>query len=293
MSELIIGADPEFFVAEDGHILPAVDMVAGDKYNPLACLRGAMQVDGLALEFNIEPAKTAQEFNRNILTVKMLTLAKARATTGKKLRISRKIQHNFTASVFKELPEESKRLGCAASYTLQGGVSNIPRHHQTSPVRVVGGHIHLGWSENEDITRGSLHYRDCARLATVLDVLVQARLFMHLKENMNNTDYAQFISDEFTRKNRYGRWGEFRPKSYGMEYRSLSNFWIHSKELRTLVFEYTQEAYNWTINNPAMAQKMVTLCLVGELSYQMQLSTGQTRVEDNGIFKLIKKTLEV
>lgn len=245
MSKLIIGADPEFFVSESGVVLPAIGMVDGDKYNPLACLRGAMQVDGLALEFNIEPAATAQEFNRNIMTVKMLTLAKARANTGKKLRISKEIEHNFGVEEFKKLPAESKRLGCAPSYTYQGGISNIHRSQETSPIRVVGGHIHLGWTEGADIAANSVHYRDCARLAKVLDILVQVRLFKHLHSKMSKGGFASFINAEVNRKNRYGRWGEFRPKTYGMEYRSLSNFWIHSEELRTLTFEYTQQAYTW------------------------------------------------
>ncbi|AUS01848.1 hypothetical protein NVP1293O_60 [Vibrio phage 1.293.O._10N.261.52.E1] len=250
MSKLLIGADPEFFVAENGKIIPAVGMVDGDKYNPLACLRGAMQVDGLALEFNINPASDAAEFNRNILTVMKLTLQKARTNTGKKLHVSKDCLHTFPDKVFRELPDEAKRLGCAASYT-PDGISRIPPSHAASPVRVVGGHVHIGWTEDADTKVGSVHYIDCAKLARVMDLLVQARLVLHLQSTMSSDDFSAFCTLERQRKNRYGRWGEFRPKSYGMEYRSLSNFWIHSEELRTLVFEYTKEAFEWAENHPS------------------------------------------
>jgi hypothetical protein len=40
----------------------------------------------------------------------------------------------------------------------------------------------------------------------------------------------------------YGKAGAFRPKSYGVEYRVLSNFWVLNPELREYVFQQTERA---------------------------------------------------
>jgi hypothetical protein len=44
------------------------------------------------------------------------------------------------------------------------------------------------------------------------------------------------------RKQLYGKAGAYRPKSYGVEYRSLSNFWIFEPELIRWVWRNTERA---------------------------------------------------
>ena len=51
-------------------------------------------------------------------------------------------------------------------------------------------------------------------------------------------------SDTLRRK-LYGKPGAFRPKKYGVEYRTLSNFWIQSKDHMGWVFEQTQKALDF------------------------------------------------
>ena len=63
----LIGADPEVFVTDkNNQFVSAFNMVPGDKAKPYPVPFGAVQVDGMALEFNIEPASTRQEFIHNI-----------------------------------------------------------------------------------------------------------------------------------------------------------------------------------------------------------------------------------
>lgn len=52
----LVGADPELFVSKAGVILSAFGLVGGTKKVPQKVERGAVQVDGMALEFNIDPA---------------------------------------------------------------------------------------------------------------------------------------------------------------------------------------------------------------------------------------------
>jgi hypothetical protein len=64
-----IGADPEVFVGKNNSFVSAHGLVQGTKEAPSPVYKGAVQVDGLALEYNIDPASTPEEFEDNILTV--------------------------------------------------------------------------------------------------------------------------------------------------------------------------------------------------------------------------------
>ena len=69
--QILVGADPELFVKNpnSGEFISAHGMVPGTKYDPYKVDKGAIQVDGMALEFNIDPARTVDEFVRNITEV--------------------------------------------------------------------------------------------------------------------------------------------------------------------------------------------------------------------------------
>jgi len=66
---LTVGADPEVFVKQGGKFVSAHGLVQGTKEEPFVVDKGAVQVDGMALEFNIDPAKNAKEFSDNIRVV--------------------------------------------------------------------------------------------------------------------------------------------------------------------------------------------------------------------------------
>ena len=61
MAKILVGCDPEVFVAQGGVFKSAYNLIKGDKKNPQKIRSGAVQVDGMALEFNIDPAATENE----------------------------------------------------------------------------------------------------------------------------------------------------------------------------------------------------------------------------------------
>ena len=63
---ITIGCDPEFFVKENNKFVNAHGLIEGTKDFPQLVNKGAVQVDGMALEFNINPAKNSKEFVSNI-----------------------------------------------------------------------------------------------------------------------------------------------------------------------------------------------------------------------------------
>ena len=67
--KLLIGADPELFVSENGKLVSCHGLLPGTKLNPHRVDKGAVQVDGMAAEFNIDPASNEEEFITNLNTV--------------------------------------------------------------------------------------------------------------------------------------------------------------------------------------------------------------------------------
>ena len=107
---ILIGCDPELFVVDAKKDTPrsAFGLVPGTKASPFKVPKGAIQVDGMALEFNIDPAKTEDEFVENIQTV----LQTLREKVPSKYKFLIEPSVNFNGNHMKAQPEEAKELGC-------------------------------------------------------------------------------------------------------------------------------------------------------------------------------------
>ncbi len=254
--KLLIGADPELFVThkverssiypgqEDilpeeravnkrkvSEFFPAHNLIPGTKKNPHPVKGGAVQVDGLALEFNIKPAETSDEFVHSIQDV----MKQLRDMVPKQYTFSKVVTATFTEDVWRKLPEEALRLGCDPDFNAYTQKQNTPPTVSSySMQRMVGGHIHLGWTENQDVTDYS-HFLPCVQLARQLDY------FLGIP--------AVCLDKDKIRPRYYGQPGNFRPKPYGMEYRTLSNFWINKPELIEFVFNQTKKAFDLLVDD--------------------------------------------
>jgi hypothetical protein len=221
---ITIGADPEFFLSHEGKIVSAYGLIEGTKENPTPVERGAVQVDGMALEFNIDPATSSEEFVRNIDTV----LYELRKMIPKDYDFSFIASNEFDKKYLAEQPLIARRLGCDPDYNAWTEAQNPPPDENTS-LRTAAGHVHIGWTEGKqqfDLD----HFRDCCRLVKQLDCYLGI--------------YSVLVDDDIKRRGLYGMAGAFRPKPYGVEYRVLSNFWLKNRATMTSVFEYTDLAIN-------------------------------------------------
>src|SRR5689334_6747018 len=61
-----IGADPEFFVRQNNQFISGHTFKCGSKDFPMKTEHGYVQVDGLALEANVTPAETREQFIENV-----------------------------------------------------------------------------------------------------------------------------------------------------------------------------------------------------------------------------------
>ena len=224
MTQYLIGADPEIFLQHTNtrQFISAHGLIKGTKENPTKVRYGAHQVDGMALEFNIEPALTQKHFTRNILNVKASLERKIKKVAPNLSLAVTPVAH-FTQKHMEKTPDEAKILGCEPDYNAYTGDLNQPPNANTR-MRTCAGHIHIGWTEGKDPLE-QIHFEDCKRITQALDNSLY--IFSHLWDT------------DTKRRQLYGKPGAFRPKPYGVEYRVLSNAWLKDKTLIDFVFAVT------------------------------------------------------
>lgn len=224
-SNLLIGLDPELWVAKDGKIVSAYGLIGGTKEEPIRVKQGAVQVDGLALEFNIDPARNKEEFISNIDTVMGIL---KEMVPGYELVIQ-PVAH-FGMEYIDAQPEKAKELGCSPDYDAWKMDVN-PRPDGKRPFRTAAGHIHFGFVEENDAPidqQGYIEY--CSNIVRELD------FYLALP--------SLFYDNDVQRRELYGKAGAFRPKTYGFEYRTLSNMWLKTASLKEWAYEASVDAWN-------------------------------------------------
>lgn len=213
--DVTIGADPELFCfdQEAESVVSAHTFIPNSKWNPLVVPKGAIQYDGVAAEFNIDPAKNVEEFLRNIKHVKRLLTNYIKGKNPHITLLAMPTVH-FEKAYIESLPHQVWELGCSPDWNAYTGEVNDKPDGEKFSFRSGAGHIHIGWLDpvlsnpmSED------HMKLCCELVKHLDhALVPASLMWD-----HNTE----------RRKLYGKPGAFRPKPYGLEYRVLSNAWLN------------------------------------------------------------------
>lgn len=222
--ELLIGADPELFVYDKKarKVVTGHGLIPGTKSKPFQVEKGAVQVDGMALEFNIDPAPNFETFQLNVETV----LKKMQSMIPENLRLEIKSAHEFQKKYLESMPDEAKELGCDPDFNAYTEKEN-PRPNAASRLRTAAGHIHVGWTRDQDPFAKN-HMVACLDVVKEMDFLV---------------GFTTMNWDKDHRRRRlYGKAGAFRPKPYGVEYRVLSNAWLASPERMKWVFNRTHQA---------------------------------------------------
>ncbi len=253
MMEITIGSDPEVFLRDaSGTYFSGHDLIRGTKAAPYPVRSGAIQVDGVALEFNTAPAKTKEEFTQYISDV-LSSLTEEYSKIRPDLTIAMTPTATFSKEYFDRLPDSATELGCTPDYNAYTGAENEPPA-TTEPFRTGAGHIHLGWTKYAN-PHSDEHFETCRKLVRQLDtVLYPASLL--------------WDSDD-KRRTLYGKIGAFRPKSYGVEYRPLSNAYLKEKSIQEFVFEVSKKAAEDFFNgifyyDNELAQNMVNKIMYGE-----------------------------
>ena len=216
--KITIGADPELFLENEKDFVSAIDRVGGSKQQPMPLGRDGffVQEDNVAVEFNIPPAETMEQF---VESIEWSIKALAETVKPQLLSLSKRASAFFPAS---ELADpRAMMFGCDPDRNAWTGKFNPRPQASSKYLRSCGGHVHVGH-----------------------DSKIPTPIFVKSMDLHLGVPSVLMDSDQ-TRRQLYGKAGAFRPTSYGFEYRTLSNFWLHSQATIKWVYEQTVRAMNF------------------------------------------------
>lgn len=227
-----LGSDPEIFLQDDeGVFFSAHDLIPGSKHSPTKVERGAIQPDGVAAEFNTDPTDSCDEFVLNISTV-MKKLEEQFKSLRPDLHIAVTPTAYFSEEYFNSLPMVAVELGCTPDFNAYTEEENVPPA-TTETFRTGAGHIHVGWGDGY-LRADYDHFVRCTEVVKQLDSVLYI---------------ASLLWDEDSkRRTLYGKIGAFRPKSYGVEWRPLSNAYLRDEKTQRYVFNTTKTLVDLLLN---------------------------------------------
>lgn len=210
----LIGADPELFIRNKttGKIVGSERVIPEGK--------NIVVRDGIQLEFNPPASVNADVLGQHIAYAFKFTHNCIKHNSELELCYDTVV--NVEREELDALSEKSRILGCMPSSNIYGD-RPILVDPKTYTLRSAGGHLHFG-------LRGAM-FDDRVRLINWLDVLLGVPCVL-----LDSDPYAA------VRRENYGRAGEYRITPYGIEYRTLSNFWLKSFPMLEFVVRQANSA---------------------------------------------------
>lgn len=217
----MFGCDPEFFFTVDGEVVGA-ERVLKDGSVP------GIVLDGVQVELNPDHNSCRAIVGRRIRDsfsgLKGYLSSERNMLPGAVPCFSSLV--DIREAELASLSPASRRFGCAPSKNIYdgGGLVNVDAARYFK--RAAGGHIHLGlyspvFNSSEMAAWNHLPQVDeRQRLVPLLDVIVG-----------NTCVLIDQDAGQVERRKYYGRAGEYRLPKHGLEYRTLSNFWLRSFNL--------------------------------------------------------------
>jgi len=223
---MLLGADPEFIVLDyNNNPVNAIKCLKNNKTNPILQNKFYFFHDNVLAEFNFPPAPTEDIFVKHI---------KYGLQSIQKLISPYKICFKSAVEFYEPDHKNDNffEVGCDPdinAYTLK--YNKTPEDFfKNSLERFAGGHIHVGGNSDDAV---------CDSLLKPIFVYM-----MDLFVGIPSVILDQSIQ-AFRRKKVYGQAGTYRPKSYGIEYRVLSPFWLSNPTTTKLIYRLCEFVFNF------------------------------------------------
>jgi hypothetical protein len=220
-----IGADIEFFLKDKqtGEIVSAEGFVQGTKHNPFNFDKSnkffATSLDNVLAEGCIPPIEAGPTGNEKF----KLYIQKLIAYFNHSIP-----SHLVVASVPSAIldpkwlqTENSKTFGCDPDLCVWTKSVNEKPTGVNENLRSAGGHIHIGHDDPDNMETNEA-------IIKAMDLFVGIPSVLQEPEN--------------ERKSLYGKAGCFRFKNYGVEYRTISNYYAGDDRLSDWVYNATSKA---------------------------------------------------
>ena len=232
LQNIKIGADIEVFVkdARTNEIVSAEGLIRGTKTVPFVFDKSnkyfATSLDNVLAEFCIPPVKNREDFYKHIR--KSIGYIESILPDGLCVAIqpSANLDKRFLQT------ENAQTFGCEvdfSAYTLYPNMVNI---FEDETLRCGGGHIHVGYNNPQQYDK--LIYKPDEERVNIVKAL---DLFVGIP--------SVIMEPENKRKILYGKAGAFRPKPYGVEYRTISNYYLRDEVTTKCIYDNVREGINF------------------------------------------------
>jgi len=236
-----IGGDPEFFIYIDKkgkRKLVTADKVLPGKGKKADANRGQAFFDGVQAEINPNFNGCRETFAWNIQEcLKYIYNVACKKFPKDKVIFAPLASVPITANDLKYADSECSRFGCSPDSNIYTEEKMEYPDGKKFMTRFSGGHIHLGFSD--------IKYMKVMKDANKLYNLIKA--FDYIPGIMS-VALSQGKEEE-SRRNYYGKAGTYRIQKHGIEYRTLSSYWLTSPFLTSLVTSLVRDAFTIVYNN--------------------------------------------
>lgn len=289
---VFIGTDPEFVLAKGKKLVSAIPFIKGTKDNPQQLESGtALQYDNVALEFATTPVANSTDFINGLRR----SFSEVMKELPKGIDIKAIPSAMFPPSELES--EEAKKFGCMPDFnawTKKQNKAPVPFHPS---FRSFGAHIHVGALKPD----GSLVDQEADFLLLEPGKLLTVKgmdLFHGVVATIQDNSPAAI-----ERRRLYGKAGSFRPTEYGIEYRSLSNYWTKMPETAMLMSVMVDDVIESIVNGtlPKLIKAVKSSVIVNTIN-NGDVATAKTIFENYlkpnmskssiGLFEASSKKLE-
>lgn len=224
-----VGADPEGFFVRNGEVVSSKEILPEEPIvykDAKGYERGRVVRDGFQLE--IQPLSSHCRANAgNFIQCALIALKEYLDKTHPDVQVKFLRTAEIPEAYFNSMTEQERELGCLPSFNLYRPAT-LDVDPLTYRQRSCGGHLHLGQLPFEC---DKDHPEFAKRLVKLLDAIVGNTCVLIDRDPGNAI-----------RREVYGRAGEYRLPKWGLEYRTLSNFWLHAYPLQSLVYALARQA---------------------------------------------------
>jgi len=215
LTSVSLGADPEAFLMKNGMVIGSEKVIPPSLGGVDAVVRDGVQIELHPYARNY-PSGVVGGIGTIFHNLKLLLDKTPEITVCFKPVVE------VSEEELESLSDESRILGCKPSQNIYG-FKSPDVDGKIFKIRSAAGHVHLGL-EGSGIYDPDLGIDFRTRLVPAFDIVLGNICVMM------DTDPAQRV-----RRKLYGRPGEYRLPNYGLEYRTLSNFWLRSPALAEFV----------------------------------------------------------
>jgi hypothetical protein len=253
---LLIGTDPEFFLCKDNNVIPPIwfkkqgiaKPIVEDSKHPVYFKKGDIKIiqDGVAFEVNATPSKTPKEFHNKILVAQEI-LNDFAAKTNTELVIKSTVgfdPNEFYNNTDDEEVHQCVIFGCDPDRDAFNQKFNAYEFDVANfKYRFGGGHLHIS---------------GCDSFKKWPIPAIKLLAFTCGNYYVANSKMPQL---DKIRARYYGKAGKFREQRYsetcfGLEYRSLPNYWVSDLNMIEGMFHWIEKAITY-LENPKVGLELI------------------------------------